>query len=125
MMRIILGRHGLYAQCVYLLSNPRIATYVQWVYSYFRSNRTHQLRLRRVLSVDLFFKDAPKDLMTKFVDVLVQTPNLRKLELLGVTHRSPVTKGLKRKYARFPNIREITICSKYPDFIRSCPNLGV
>jgi len=61
--------------------------------------------------------------MTKFVDALVQLPNLRKLELLDVTHRSPVTRGLKRKCARFPNIREITIGSKYPDFIRSCPNL--
>ena len=34
--------YGLYAQCIYLLSNPTIAAYVQWVYFYLRSNRTHQ-----------------------------------------------------------------------------------
>jgi len=61
--------------------------------------------------------------MTKFVDVLVRLPNLRTLELLEVTHRSPVTRGLKRKCARFPNIREMVIGPLYPDFIRSCPNL--
>ena len=73
--------------------------------------------------MDLSFKDAPKDLMTKFVDVLVRLPNLRTLELLDVSHRNPVTRGLKRKCAKFPNIREMTVCSAYPDFIRSCPNL--
>jgi len=61
--------------------------------------------------------------MGKFVDILVRLPNLRVLDLLLVTHRSPVTRGLKRKCARFPNIREMTICSGYPDFIGSCPNL--
>jgi len=61
--------------------------------------------------------------MSKFVDVLVRLPNLRTLELLSVSHRGPVTRGLKRKCAKFPNIREMVICSTYPDFIRSCPNL--
>ena len=73
--------------------------------------------------MNLAFKDAPKDLMTKFVDVLVRLPNPRALQLLSITHRSPVTRGLKRKCSRFPSIREMTICSKYPDFTRSCPNL--
>ena len=73
--------------------------------------------------MDLAFKDAPKDLMTKFVDTLVRLPNLRVLELLGVTHRSPVTRGLKRKCAKFPSIREMVVCLSYPDFIRCCPNL--
>ena len=75
--------------------------------------------------MDLRFKDAPKDLMTKFVDTLVRLPNLRTLELLNVSHRSPVTTGLKRKCAKFPNIREMTVDATYPDFIRSCPNLKV
>ncbi|KAF9645681.1 hypothetical protein BDM02DRAFT_3189524 [Thelephora ganbajun] len=97
--------YGLYAQCAYLLSNPAIAVYVQ------------------ALSVDLSFKDAPNDLMKKFIDTLVRLPNLRMLELLSVSHRSPVTTGLKRKCAHFPSIREMTVCSMYPDFIRSCPNL--
>ena len=61
--------------------------------------------------------------MSKFVNVLVRLPNLRTLELLGVTRRTPVTKELKRKCASFPSIREMTVCSKYPDFIRACPNL--
>jgi hypothetical protein len=61
--------------------------------------------------------------MTKFIDTLVRLPNLRTLELLDVTHRGPVTRGLKRKCARFPSIREMAVCSMYPDFIRSCPNL--
>ena len=33
--------YGLYAHCVYLLSNPMIAAYVQWVQSHLRLNRTH------------------------------------------------------------------------------------
>lgn len=73
--------------------------------------------------MDLCFKDAPKDLMRKFVDTLVRLPNLRTLELLSVSHRSPVTKGLKRKCAKFPNIREMIVDDVYPDFIKSCPNL--
>ena len=73
--------------------------------------------------MDLSFKNAPKDLMTIFVDALVRLPNLRTLELLYVSHRSPVTRGLKRKCAKFPSIREMTVCILYPDFIRSCPNL--
>ena len=77
----------------------------------------------RVLSVDLQFKDAPKDLMRKFVDTLVRLPNLRALELLNTSHRSPITAGLKRKCAKFPNIREMVVDSTYPDFIKSCPNL--
>ena len=73
--------------------------------------------------MDLDFKHAPKDLMKKFVDALVRLPNLRVLELLDISHRSPVTRGLKRKCAIFPTIREMTVCHAYPDFIRSCPNL--
>lgn len=73
--------------------------------------------------MDLRFKDAPKDLMRKFVDTLIRLPNLRTLELLNVSHRGPVTAGLKRKCAKFSNIREMVVDPTYPDFIRSCPNL--
>jgi len=86
-------------------------------------NATHNQSLCRALSVDLSFKSAPSDLMKKFVDTLVRLPNLRTLELLSVSHRSPVTLGLRRKCAQFPSIREMTVCSMYPDFIKSCPNL--
>ena len=34
--------YGLYDQCTYLLSNPTIAAYVQWVEFYLRSNGTHR-----------------------------------------------------------------------------------
>ena len=33
--------YGLYDQCIYLLSNPTSAAYVQYVRSYLRSNSTH------------------------------------------------------------------------------------
>ena len=61
--------------------------------------------------------------MTKFVDVLVRLPNLRTLELLYVTHRSPITRALKRKSAKFPSIQEMTVCTICPDFMKTCPNL--
>ena len=54
---------------------------------------------------------------------MVRSPKLRALGLLGVTHRSPVTKGLKRKFVKFPTIHEMIATPMYPDFIRSCPNL--
>ena len=73
--------------------------------------------------MDLRFKDAPKNPMSKFVNTLVRLPNLRTLELLSVSHRGPVTAGLKRKCANFPSIREMTVDATYPDFVRSCPNL--
>ena len=37
------GTYGLYAQCVYLASNPTIAAYVQWVQSHLRSNGNLEL----------------------------------------------------------------------------------
>jgi len=61
--------------------------------------------------------------MKKFVDILVQLPNLRTLELLSSTHRRPITKALKRKCAKFPSIRELTVCTICPDFMKTCPNL--
>ena len=115
--------YGLYAQCAYLLSHPTIAVYVRCVWLYFPPNITHEVQHYRVLSVDLRFGGAPSDLMKKFVDTLVRLPNLRTLELLSVSHRSPVTTGLRRKCAKFPKIREMIVDDTYPDFIKSCPNL--
>ena len=71
----------------------------------------------------LSFGDAPGDMMTTFVDVLVRLPNLRTLELLDVTHRDPITRALRRECARFPSIQEMTVCTTCPDFIKTCPNL--
>ena len=61
--------------------------------------------------------------MTVFVDTLIQLPNLKRLELLSVSHRTRPATVLRRKYATFPNIREILIEPNYPDFIKNCPNL--
>jgi len=62
--------------------------------------------------------------MTKFVDVLTRLPNLRTLDLLSVSNRVPVTLGLvESEIAKFPSIREMSVCVTYPDFIGSCPNL--
>jgi len=61
--------------------------------------------------------------MTKFVDCLVQLPNLKTLEILGVSSRGPISKALKRKYAIFPSIHELRITYACHHFIRNCPNL--
>ena len=73
--------------------------------------------------MDLRFNDAPEELMNRFIDTLVRLQNPRTLELLDFSHSSPLTMGLKRECAKFPNIREMTIDARYPDFIRYCPNL--
>jgi hypothetical protein len=73
--------------------------------------------------MDLHFKYAPSGLMNKFIDTLLQLPNLRRLELLTISHRAPVMAALKRKCAIFPNIREMLVEFTCPDFIKSCPNL--
>ena len=72
--------------------------------------------------MELVFKSAPKDLMTKFVDTLLRLPNLRRLELLRVTHRSHFAPALKHKRTIFPNIREVLV-DHVSEFIQSCPNL--
>ena len=74
--------------------------------------------------MDLSFDNAPKDLMRKFIDVLVRLPDLRTLELLSSTRTKPIMNALKRKCANFPSIREITVGgSVCPDFMKACPNL--
>ena len=85
---------------------------------------THRTRYSPwFFSVELRFGFAPKDLMKKFVDTLSRLPNLRRLDLLCVRRRACVTLALERKGAIFPNIREMIIDDRYPDFIKSCPNL--
>jgi hypothetical protein len=61
--------------------------------------------------------------MTKFVDCLVRLPNLKTLEILSVSSRAPISKALKRKYARFSSIRELRITCACHHLIRNCPNL--
>lgn len=77
--------------------------------------------------MDLHFNDEDKDvnkkLMNRFIDTLALLSNLRRLELLSVTHRSFVTAGLKREHAKFPSIREMVVSPKYPGFVKCSPNL--
>jgi hypothetical protein len=73
--------------------------------------------------VDLYFKYAPKDLMTKFINCLIQLPNLRTLEVFSASHISPITKGLKRKSAKFTSVRELAISNRTAKFVGSCPNV--
>ena len=100
-----------------------------------RNNSSRPTPNPRVFSVDLQFRSAPEDLMMVFVDALIHLPNLKRLELLSVSHRTPAATGaelkikkraatvLGREYAMFPNIREILIEPTYPDIIKNCPNL--
>jgi len=74
-------------------------------------------------SVETCFWWAPEDLMSKFVDCLVQLPNLRTLETLNVSSRVPVSKALEWKHARFPSIRELRITHACHHFTRNCPGL--
>jgi len=92
-------------------------------YALLFTNETQEVPLCRTLSVDLQFRDAPKDLMTKFVECLVRLPNLRTLEVFGASHVGPITKGLKRKCVRFPSVRELWISDKMVKFVGSCPNV--
>jgi len=77
----------------------------------------------RALSADLDFTGSPKDLMTKFVDCLARLPNLRTLDIFSASHIDPTTRGLKRKRARFPSVRELWIDRTLIKFLWSCPNV--
>ena len=90
---------------------------------HFAQNDTQSPVSPSVFSVDLHLKHAPEDLMKKFVDTLLQLPNLRRLELLRVSHTYSITAALEHKRARFPNIREMVVEHICPGFVRSCPNL--
>ena len=61
--------------------------------------------------------------MTKFVDCLVRLPNLRTLGIIRASHVDPMRRGLKRRSAQFPNIRELEIDGELLKFVRSCPNV--
>ena len=79
--------------------------------------------LCRALSVDLYSEGTPKDLMTKFVACLIRLPNLRTLEIFRTNDAKAVTKGLERKSARFPGIRQLGICDSAARFVGNCPNV--
>jgi len=61
--------------------------------------------------------------MTVFIDCLIRLPNLRTLEIFSTSHIGPITKGLKRKSARFPSIRELEVSNALAKFVGCCPNV--
>lgn len=73
--------------------------------------------------MDLQFSGAPKDLMTNFVNCLVQLPNLRILDILGTDNTKPMKQALKMECARFPGIRELWVGNELVEFVGNCPNL--
>lgn len=117
--------NGLYAQCSYLLLNPTVGAYVECVDERYlvSANQTHAVFFTRTLSVDLYFKYAPKDLMSKFIDCLVRLPNLKTLEVFSTSHIGPITRGVRRKSARFPSIRELAISNRTAKLVGCCPNV--
>jgi len=98
-------KNGLYSQSVYIVLNPAIGAYVQ------------------ALSAELDFKNAPADLMRRFIDCLVRLPNLKVLEIFNTTGVRPVAIELEWEYVRFPNIRELTVGNPFAKFVESCPNV--
>ena len=71
--------------------------------------------------MNLDFLHAPKDLIEKFVDCLVQLPNLRTLEIFSIGQVGLTT--LARNSSRFPSVRELVINNETACFIVNCPNV--
>lgn len=61
--------------------------------------------------------------MTKFVDCLVQLPNLKTLEVFATNDVESLAKGLKRESARFTGIHELGISDSTATFVGNCPNV--
>ena len=115
-------KNGLYDQCWYLILNPTICPYVQYVYSCIHSKKNPQGVNCRALSVDLSFVGPIEELIKVFVDCLVRLPNLRSLEVFCPNHTSPFTEELERARAQFPSIRNLGVC-RVSVPVRSCPNV--
>ena len=115
---------NLYAKCRYLSLNEGIAAHVRFVRLFTPWFTTAQDRRPcRIFSVILWFRGAPDDLMEKFVDCLIQLPNLDTLKILDASSRAPISNELSRVDAVFPRIRALRITSACHLFIRNCPNL--
>ena len=102
-------KYGLYAQCSYLLHNPTICACVRCVHFYIHSNKAHSVSLYRVLSADLGFREPLGDFVTKFINCLLQLPNLRTLEIHGVDYTGSIKRVLRRKYVQLPSILELRV----------------
>ena len=118
-------KNGLYAQCLYLVRNPTIGAHVKYVQPCVHLHKTHEVSLCRAISADLRFKDAPKDLMTKFVDCLAQLPNLTALEVFGADQADPIIRAFNKGCVLFPNIRELWVGGVSAEFLwfSTCPNV--
>ena len=117
-------KNNLQAQCSYLMRNPTVCAYVQYVYSRIRSSKIHEVSLCRVLSVDLWIgEDIPEEFVAEFVDCLVQLPNLRTLEIFDVRRAKTIASALEQNHAQFPGIRELWASEMLTEFIGRCPNV--
>ena len=118
-------KNGLYAQCAYLLLNPTVGLYVQYVkaWALASASRTHAVLLCRTVAVDLHIQQSTWDTMEKFVECLIQLPNLRTLEVFSAGDPYSITRELERKSARFPGVRELGISDGTAQFAGSCPNV--
>ena len=117
--------NGLHAQCSYLIRNPTVGAYVQYVHFHTHLRRVHEVSLDRIISVDLPVRTGgtPKDLMMEFVDCLVRLPNLRTLEIFDVSNTAAIATALERRRAHFPGIRELQASGALAEFIGRCPNV--
>lgn len=61
--------------------------------------------------------------MTKFVDCLVQLPNLRTLDIFRASDPDVITRRLQRECIQFPSIRELLIANALAEFVGSCPGV--
>ena len=75
--------------------------------------------------MDLDFLCAPEDLIGKFVNCLVQLPNLRTLEIFSIGQVGPATEALARNSPRFLSVRELVVNNGTACFIMSCPNVEI
>lgn len=75
------------------------------------------------MSVDLDFRSAPDDLMTKFIDCLVLLPNLKTLEVLRTYFADPFLRKLGQECPRFPSVRELVVVNAASTLVGRCPNV--
>ena len=73
--------------------------------------------------MDLNFRSAPEDLMTKFIGCLVLLPNLRTLEAFGPSRDGLPPGGLMLKSTPFPSICELKINKTTMELVGRCPNV--
>ena len=75
------------------------------------------------VSVDLDFRSAPHDLMTKFIDCLALLPNLKALEVFRASPIDPFLRELGWESARFPSVCDLVVEDATATLVGCCPNV--